>query len=68
MRINATLLLALVTAFGCAVGQTPPGPESTVGKPAPKLSVSNWINAHGKALSLDKLRGKVVVLDFWAYW
>jgi thiol-disulfide isomerase/thioredoxin len=36
------------------------------GKPAPPLQVSGWEN--GGSLSLSGLKGKVVVLDFWATW
>lgn len=35
------------------------------GKPAPKLTVKDWI---GDAQDLSKLKGKVVVVDFWATW
>jgi thiol-disulfide isomerase/thioredoxin len=35
------------------------------GKPAPELKLTNWI---GKAPDLDKLKGHVVVVDFWATW
>ncbi len=33
----------------------------------PALQVSGWMNTDG-ALSLESLRGKVVVLDFWGTW
>ena len=36
------------------------------GKPAPKLALKGWINS--KPMSLEKLKGKIVVLDFWATW
>jgi len=39
-----------------------------IGKMAPDLAVGQWINSDGKALSLKSLRGKVVVLDFFAFW
>lgn len=35
-------------------------------KTPPALKVSDWENS--QALSLDKLKGKIVVLDFWATW
>ncbi len=34
------------------------------GKPAPELQLNGWINS--KALNLKQLKGKIVVLDFWA--
>src|ERR1043165_7449704 len=35
------------------------------GKPAPALTVKDWI---GKSQKIADLKGKVVVLDFWATW
>jgi len=37
-----------------------------IGKPAPDLNVEEWTN--GSPLSADDLKGKVVLLDFWAIW
>jgi thiol-disulfide isomerase/thioredoxin/tetratricopeptide (TPR) repeat protein len=37
-----------------------------VGKPAPPLEAAAWVN--GSPLSSDDLRGKVVLVDFWAIW
>ena len=36
------------------------------GKPAPKLALKGWINS--KPLTLENLKGKIIVLDFWATW
>src|SRR5580692_4909964 len=38
---------------------------SLVGSTAPDFSLAN---ARGKAFTLSKLKGKVVVVDFWATW
>jgi hypothetical protein len=27
----------------------------------------DWINAGGQRLSLEELRGKIILLDFWTY-
>lgn len=35
-------------------------------KPAPEIAVQEWLN--GQPLSLVDLRGKVVLLEFWATW
>jgi thiol-disulfide isomerase/thioredoxin len=36
-----------------------------LGKPMPKLELSNWIN---KELKPQDLKGKIVVVDYWATW
>lgn len=36
------------------------------GKPAPELVLANWQNSD--SLTLSDLKGKIVVLDFWATW
>ena len=38
------------------------------GQSPPVLQVDGWINAPGGDLTLESLRGKVVVLDFWGTW
>jgi thiol-disulfide isomerase/thioredoxin len=37
-----------------------------IGKPAPAIAAEKWLNS--PPLALDKLKGKVVVIDFWAPW
>lgn len=35
---------------------------------APEFPASlDWLNTGGRALSLETLRGKIVLLDFWTY-
>lgn len=38
------------------------------GRTPPALQVSDWMNTGGRALTLESLRGKVVILDFWGTW
>ena len=74
-------ILAAVFAFAAllqisfAGGDTGPALEANKnrdaingmhGKPAPALTVTNWLNS--KPLKLADLKGKIVVLDFWATW
>ena len=46
-------------------GRRPRLPMSLEGKPVPELMVRQW---YGQPQNLDELRGKVVVVDFWATW
>lgn len=34
---------------------------------APRLSGRSWLNTGGRELSLEQLRGKIVLLDFWTF-
>lgn len=40
--------------------------QKLVGQPAPEWDIETW--AHGQPLPQESLRGKVVLLDFWAVW
>jgi thiol-disulfide isomerase/thioredoxin len=42
-------------------------PMPNIGDPAPEVSAKEWINFQGP-LTLSKLRGKVVLVEFWATW
>jgi len=53
--------LALV-AFAATAG-APPG--ARVGQPAPEIAGGPWINS--EALTLEKLRGRVLLVEFWTY-
>ena len=39
--------------------------KEMLGKPAPKLELSNWMNGELKA---KDMKGKIVVVDYWATW
>lgn len=67
IRVITALALAflLASAFGC--GRSVRKLSLPVAKPAPELSeVVAWKN--GPGVKLVDLRGKCVILDFWAYW
>jgi thiol-disulfide isomerase/thioredoxin len=66
----AAVLLAAAAVLGAVKGATRldralAQPEEAGLKPAPAFSVSD---IDGRVWSLEALRGKVVVLDFWATW
>ena len=41
-------------------------PATLIAKPAPRIQAEEWLG--GPQLDLEKLKGKVVLLDFWATW
>jgi peroxiredoxin len=57
------ILVATLIASGCA--QRGLGISSLISAPAPDFSLPAL---DGRQVSLKQLRGKVVVLDFWATW
>jgi hypothetical protein len=56
MTVGVLLALAVVTHAqrGAVIGQ-----------PAPEITGGPWINS--EPLSLEKLRGRVVFVEFWTY-
>jgi len=58
-----TLVLAL-TLIACAATAAPP-PHLPRGEPAPDFKVERLV---GGELTLASLRGRVVIIDFWATW
>lgn len=77
LRSLGVVVLSLTALVGCG-GGSEKGARSAadesaehsghaeVGKPAPALSLES-LNGHG-SISLDGMRGKVVIVDFWATW
>jgi peroxiredoxin len=77
-RLSPALLVAMaLTASACASSSTSgPGAASKpgeacshglCGQPAPDFSVNATSNGSGK-IAMSSLKGKVVVVDFWATW
>ena len=63
-------LLVLASALAACTGQPQERPKlAKKGLPAPVVSLKKLIGAPAAELkSLDELKGKVVVLEFWATW
>lgn len=66
-RAKTIILLIAVVSFGFipAVITQKPKEGINIGDKAPELS---FTNPDGKKLSLSKLKGKLVLIDFWASW
>ena len=65
--LPAMLALGMVLALGCGAGSALVGTTGgRVGNRAPEFQgIVNWINS--EPLSMEQLRGKVVLIDFWTY-
>ncbi len=61
-----TLLVALLVLFGPSAVRAEEQGHALLGKPAPEITGDFALN--GRPASLKDLKGKVVVLDFWAVW
>jgi len=61
MKIN--ILAALALSMMCSASA--PALATDAGQPAPGLALPD---ARGSVVTLDKLRGQVVYVDFWASW
>lgn len=59
-------IASLILLFLSSCGGSPK--PVALRKPAPDFfAVEEWINSGGKPLKMTDLRGKVVVLHFWAF-
>jgi thiol-disulfide isomerase/thioredoxin len=56
---------AVFAAIGFALTLVTALPRAQIGKPAPEIGSSSWLNS--KALTLAELKGKVVLLEFWTF-
>ena len=55
----------LVVAAFLAVTPGPLAFMARVGQPAPEITGGPWINS--EPLSMEKLRGRVVAVEFWTF-
>lgn len=69
--LTGSLLLVLLTAFsllgrGAAPAQAAPSPDDEIRVEAPPLAEGlKWLNS--QPLTMEQLKGKVVLIDFWEY-
>ena len=65
--LPAVLAVAMAVVMGCGAASALLGPSGgRVGSEAPEFQgIVNWINS--EPLTMEQLRGKVVLIDFWTY-
>jgi thiol-disulfide isomerase/thioredoxin len=61
----AIVVWIVLGILACAVNAA--GGAVKVGQKAPEIKAQKWLNTTGE-VSLAKLRGKIVVVEFWATW
>jgi cytochrome c biogenesis protein CcmG/thiol:disulfide interchange protein DsbE len=67
--LSFALLMLLFIRLVSASAATATAPTSpVVGHPAPDFTVTVWNGAAGKTVRLADLKGKPVVVNFWASW
>ena len=62
MRVFAVVFVVLILAAGCGPKAPPAAPAGT------SPTALQYQDLEGKPRSLDELKGRVVLLDFWATW
>lgn len=63
--LNKTLILILVSVFSFGFYIQKPTEGVGIGNKAPELA---FTSPEGKTLKLSQLKGKIVLIDFWASW
>ena len=62
------LSLAVLGALAASAAAQESGWKKLDGQKAPEISVKEWINAGKKGPEAGDLRGKVILLEFFATW
>jgi hypothetical protein len=64
-RRHCSAILIGAPALLLARARPAPGQALSLGQPAPEIAGGPWINS--APLTLQGLRGRVVLVDFWTY-
>ena len=65
LLIPAAVTLAIMASMVSFVGAASAQSGVRVGQPAPEITGGPWINSG--PLSMEKLRGRVVLVEFWTF-
>jgi len=68
MRPRLAIILAVAVSVAGLLGAPPPSGAqrgARLGQPAPEVTGGPWINS--EPLSMERLRGRVVFVEFWTY-
>ena len=65
MKFKSMIVVGATVLASFALGQDSAKLDSLIGKPAPNFSMKD---TKGKTWTNSSLKGKVVILDFWASW
>ena len=67
MRRKLAAMAIGLAAVAAAMAAAPAtgGQGARIGRPAPDISGGPWINS--EPLTMEKLRGRVVYVEFWTY-
>jgi len=65
LPLVAALLALLLLSAGCGKKEESVGMKFDVGKPAPEFTLPDL---EGNQIELSSMKGKVLILDFWATW
>ncbi len=67
-RTSLTLASFALALLSAPAPSGPQGNGSAVGDPAPEISAPDWFNQLGVEPTLASLRGRAVLIEFWATW
>lgn len=68
LRSCLGVLLLAIASLGVACKRQPANPRYETVADAPAAPTWSLVDLNGNSISSDSLRGKVVVVDFWATW
>jgi hypothetical protein len=63
--VSKNVMRLLLTAVAVLLLAAPVHGEPRVGQPAPDIAGDRWVNS--APLTIEGLRGRVVLVEFWTY-